>query len=37
MIVTPLETHKKFRGKIFERSMMTNKNGLVKEILMVPI
>ena len=37
MIVTPSETHKKFRGKILKRSLMTNKNGFVKRILIVAI
>ena len=27
MIVTPLETRKKFRGKNIKRSSVTNKNG----------
>ena len=37
MIVTPLETHEIFRGEIFKRSLMENKNGFVIRILIIPI
>ena len=32
IIVTPLETHKKFQVKIVKRSLMTNKSGFVNKI-----
>ena len=36
IIVTPLENHKEFCGKISKRSlMMTNENGFVKKILII--
>ena len=35
MIVTPLETHRKFWGKNVKRSSITNKNGFVNRILII--
>ena len=38
IIVTPLENEKKFRGKIPKISLlMTDENGFVKRILIIPI